>query len=96
MAGWGLNGTVGLKWEQIVPALSNGIDAINFRNMKESKSLQLEAQGSGGGGAGGQVPGPAGGGGMGAEDGLEPLPEGERDLFGGFSSVTLKYDGEDA
>ena len=72
-----------------MPALSNGADAVNFRNMKESKSLQLETQG---GGMGAQ-----GSGTVGAEDGLEPLPspEGERDLFGAFSSVTLEYDGED-
>ena len=71
-----------------MPALSNGADAVNFRSMKESKSLQLETQG------GGQGPGTPGG--LGAEDGLEPLPEGERDLFGAFSSVTLKHDGDDS
>ncbi|KAF7355173.1 Serine/threonine-protein kinase nrc-2 [Mycena sanguinolenta] len=52
----------------IIPSLSNGQDAVNFRNMKESHSLQLEVE-----------------------------PEGRiegADLFGGFSSVTLHYDGD--
>ncbi|KAJ6629158.1 kinase-like domain-containing protein [Mycena sp. CBHHK59/15] len=57
----------------IVPSASNGHDAVNFRHMKESHSLQLEE-------GDGSYPGtPMSGGG---------------DLFGGFSSVTLHYDGE--
>ncbi|KAJ7283827.1 AGC/RSK protein kinase [Mycena rebaudengoi] len=54
----------------IIPSLSNGHDAVNFRHMKESTSLDLDLQ------TGLSVPG---------------TPS---DLFGGFSSVTLHYDGE--
>ncbi|KAJ7507586.1 Pkinase-domain-containing protein [Mycena galericulata] len=55
----------------IVPSASVGQDAVNFRSMKESHSLQLE----------GQIDTP-----------LESAGGG--DLFGGFSSVTLHYDGD--
>ncbi|KAH8113368.1 Pkinase-domain-containing protein [Phellopilus nigrolimitatus] len=72
----------------IVPATSNGVDAVNFRSIRESQSLQLEMQGVAGAG----VPGTPGL--RNTEDGLEPAPEDERDLFRGFSNVTLKYDGE--
>ncbi|CAK5263071.1 unnamed protein product [Mycena citricolor] len=50
----------------ITPTLANGQDAVNFRHMKESHSLQLDG---------------------------EHIEEGA-DLFGGFSSVTLHYDGD--
>ncbi|KAL5488147.1 NRC2 [Sanghuangporus weigelae] len=73
----------------IVPATSNGLDAVNFRSIRESQSLQLEMQGVAGAG----VPGTPGL--HGTEDGLEPAPDDERDLFRGFSSVTLKYDGDE-
>ncbi|KAF8211295.1 Pkinase-domain-containing protein [Mycena galopus ATCC 62051] len=53
----------------IIPSLSNGQDAVNFRNMKESHSLQLDGENEG-------------------------RIEGGGDLFGGFSSVTLHYDGD--
>ena len=80
-----------------MPTASNGIDAVNFRQIRESDSLHLERQqphipGSpnikGVAGAGG-VPGTPG-----LDDGMEPPPP-EVDLFGAFSSITLHYDGED-
>ncbi|KAJ7499082.1 Pkinase-domain-containing protein [Mycena latifolia] len=52
----------------IIPSSSVGQDAVNFRHMKESNSLQLERQNS--------------------------AVESGGDLFGGFSSVTLHYDGD--
>ena len=67
---------------QIVPATSNGADAVNFRHLRESGSLDFERQ------TVGSVPGTPGGGG---DDGMESAGE---DLFGAFSSVTLKHDGE--
>lgn len=81
-----------------MPATSNGVDAVNFRNLRESSSLQFETQGVAGAGVGG-VAGTAGLAGLAGADGTEGGPdaagEGERDLFGAFSSVTLKYDGEE-
>lgn len=74
----------------IVPATSNGVDAVNFRSMRESQSLQLEMQGVAGAGVPQAMPGTPGL--KGRDDGLEPADE--RDLFGAFSSVTLKYDGD--
>ena len=58
------------------------MDSVNFRSLRESKSLQLEAGGSE------RVGGPAGQ--PGTPDGME----GATDVFSGFSSVTLQYDGE--
>jgi len=74
----------------IVPATSNGFDAVNFRSIRESQSLQLEMQGVAGAGVT-AMPGTPGL--RSTEDGLEPPPD-DRDLFGAFSSVTLKHDGE--
>ena len=84
-----------------MPAVSNGSDAVNFRQMSESDSLHLERQhnhipGSPGpmfkGVAGAGVPGTPG---LSGDDGME-LPPSEPDLFGAFSSMTLHYDGEDS
>ena len=69
---------------QIVPAASNGADAVNFRRMHESSSLQLE----------GQQQQTAGTKTREGEQGGRGDTE-ERDLFGAFSSVTLKYDGDE-
>lgn len=55
-----------------MPSLSNGLDAVNFRHLKESNSLHLEEQLKGA-----------------MDDELE------EDLFEGFSSVTLHYDGDE-
>lgn len=71
-----------------MPSSSNGLDAVNFRHLKESNSLQLEDQLTGVAGAAMGYPGP---GTPGLDDGLD-VPDG--DLFGGFSSVTLHYDGD--
>lgn len=60
---------------KIVPAMSNGADAVNFRHLRESGSVDFEGQNAG----------------VVVDDGLESSGE---DLFGGFSSVTLKHDGE--
>ena len=38
------------KGRQIIPTSSNGQDAVNFRQLKESNSLHLEEQMEGGGG----------------------------------------------
>ncbi|KAG8904059.1 hypothetical protein FRB99_002330 [Tulasnella sp. 403] len=93
----------------IVPATSNGVDAVNFRPMRESKSMDLDRHGDvtiravAGSGV---VPGTPG---LGPDDGIDPPPAGamrshggilsprltaEDDLFGAFSSVTLTHDGE--
>lgn len=67
---------------------------MNFRHIKESNSLHLEEQIQGV--AGRYVPGTPG---LSADDGMD-TPGAEsgirngQDLFGGFSSVTLHYDGE--
>ncbi|KAF8974404.1 kinase-like domain-containing protein [Flammula alnicola] len=63
----------------IIPTSSNGLDAVNFRHLKESNSLHLEDQMEGGFGKGG-------GHGLSVEE--------AEDLFGAFSSVTLHYDGD--
>ncbi|KII95354.1 hypothetical protein PLICRDRAFT_97679 [Plicaturopsis crispa FD-325 SS-3] len=74
----------------IVPSSSNGLDAVNFRHLKESNSLHLEDQITGVAGAGVQLaPGTPG---LTADDGLDVPPEG--DLFTAFNSVTLHYDGD--
>jgi protein-serine/threonine kinase len=64
---------------QIVPLISNGHDAVNFRQMKESQSLHLEDQISGCSEY--------------REDELDLAME-KGDLFEAFNSVTLHYDGE--
>ncbi|KAI0092772.1 Pkinase-domain-containing protein [Irpex rosettiformis] len=84
----------------IVPTASNGIDAVNFRQMRESNSLHLEKQHVMPPSPGpphaqikavaGGVPGTPG---LSGDDGIEPPPP-EVDLFGQFSSITLHYDGE--
>lgn len=83
----------GIRAHQIVPTASNGIDAVNFRQMNESTSLHLEKQHSSNtqfrGVAGTSAPGSPG---LGADDGMEASPE--VDLFNGFTSMTLHYDGE--
>jgi protein-serine/threonine kinase len=76
-----------------VPETSNGVDAINFRNIRESNSLNLEGadvmiQGIAGAGA---VPGTPGGL-RGMDDGLEPPAE--EDAFYSFNSITLRHDGD--
>ncbi|KAG5648659.1 hypothetical protein DXG03_000005 [Asterophora parasitica] len=76
---WGL-----LRNQQppIIPSSSNGQDAVNFRNLKESHSLHLEDQTVAVGGSPSRHPG-------------TPDDEhGDEDLFGAFSSVTLHYDGD--
>ncbi|KAF8558993.1 Pkinase-domain-containing protein [Imleria badia] len=65
----------------IVPTASNGADASNFRQLKESRSLHLEEQGC--------IVAP---GTPGYDDGLDSPREG--DLFGAFNSVTIHYDGD--
>lgn len=70
---------------QIVPSSSIGLDAVNFRHLKESNSLHLEDQFTGVEGAGMLPTGP---GTPAYDDGLDG------DLFTGFSSVTLHYDGD--
>ncbi|KAI0036085.1 Pkinase-domain-containing protein [Vararia minispora EC-137] len=71
----------------IVPASSNGLDAVNFRRLDETRStsLHLEAE---------AVRGVAGAAGIvqtaGGEDGMDA------DLFQQFSSMTLEHDGEEA
>lgn len=69
---------------QIVPSLSNGLDAVNFRHLKESHSLHLEDQ-TQGPSSHPSTPG------LPREDGMDGTSD---DLFGAFSSVTLHYDGD--
>ncbi|KAJ3811807.1 AGC/RSK protein kinase [Lentinula aff. lateritia] len=64
----------------IIPSSSNGVDAVNFRHIKESHSLHLEEEESM---LGQSTPG-------------TPIGENEGggDLFEGFSSVTLHHEGD--
>ncbi|KAH9943076.1 Pkinase-domain-containing protein [Epithele typhae] len=75
----------------IVPTASNGVDAVNFRQMHESTSLNLERQMPIKGVAGSSVPGSPG---MPTDDGLDTVPSQVVDEFSAFSSITLQYDGE--
>ncbi|KAI1792905.1 Pkinase-domain-containing protein [Ganoderma leucocontextum] len=78
----------------IVPTASNGVDAVNFRQMHESTSLQLEKQTSLTpikAVAGSALPGSPG---LGENDGLDLPPPRTFDEFSAFSSITLQYDGE--
>lgn len=68
---------------QIIPSSSNGVDAVNFRQLKESRSLHFEDQTLS---VASSTPGTPG------EEGGSPTQTG--DLFGAFSSVTLHHDGE--
>ena len=77
---------------QIVPTASNGIDAVNFRQMHESTSLNLERQTPIKAVAGSGIPGSPG---LPTDDGLDPPPPPHAtDEFSAFSSITLQYDGE--
>jgi protein-serine/threonine kinase len=75
-------------FSQIIPASSNGVDAVNFRHMHESTSLQIE-QGEivavAGSGLASVPPTP------GLDDGMDPM---DAALFESFSNVTLHHDGE--
>jgi len=75
----------------IVPLASNGIDAMNFRTMRDSQSLDLETQVIHTV-AGRSIPGTPG---LNEPDGME-LGRGnsQEDLFHGFSSITLHHDGD--
>lgn len=91
---------------QIVPASSNGVDAVNFRQMKESNSLHLDRhatkknhdtlKGVAGKPSARLKPSTPGA----PDDGLDPAPSSpstpasDKDLFGAFANVTLHYDGE--
>ncbi|CEL58237.1 protein-serine/threonine kinase [Rhizoctonia solani AG-1 IB] len=77
----------------IQPAVAKGAEAVNFRNMKESSSLDLDGSKRAATAPGTPVPTtPAL---FTNEDGMEPAPTNPmEDLFVGFSSVTLHYDGE--
>ncbi|KDQ64739.1 hypothetical protein JAAARDRAFT_118193 [Jaapia argillacea MUCL 33604] len=81
----------------IIPASSNGIDAVNFRNLQESTSIHLD-QGSiiiqgvaGNPSLAGKVPTSTPGT-PGVDDGMENVDMGS--LFGAFNNVTLVHDGE--
>ncbi|KAI0317001.1 kinase-like domain-containing protein [Amylostereum chailletii] len=72
----------------IVPASSNGVDAVNFRRINETKSTSLhldEQQATMRGVAGGGVSQTTT---PGVDDGMD------EDLFGAFTSMTLQHDGE--
>ena len=71
----------------IVPAFSNGLDAINFRNVRESRSLNLDSQTTT---KTGDIKATAGKKNVGDEDGDAVVSN----PFSGFSSVTLQH-GED-
>jgi len=86
----------------IIPVIRNAADAVNFRNIRESLSLDLENQdlchstpssvpptpGGRATGESGQWPGPA------ALPKTAGSPSRHEHLFVGFSSVTLHHDGE--
>jgi len=87
----------------IVPASSNGVDAVNFRQMKESNSLHLDRQATkknhdrvAGKPSARHKPSTPGS----PDDGIDPplssssTPASDKDLFGAFANVTLHYDGE--
>jgi len=64
---------------QIIPSSSSGPEGANFRSMKESTSLHLEEETIG----------------MASTRRMyEGMQADGTDLFGGFSNVTLHYDGE--
>lgn len=69
-----------------MPSSSNGNDAVNFRNLKESNSLHLDDQIATVAGRPFRHPGTPG-----LDEGIQA--DGT-DLFGAFSSVTLHYDGD--
>jgi len=75
----------------IVFSDSNGIDAVNFRNMKESTSLDLDSHGNKTATSANMVSRSGAANERSSAPGLRP----QDDLFHQFSSVTLHYDGED-
>ena len=95
---------------QIVPASTNGVDEVNFRQM-ESGSMHHDSQASKKGAGGGEkngtlkaVAGKPGGrnkSNITGDDEMETAPTtpssmttDKDDLFGAFANVTLHYDGE--
>jgi len=89
---------------QIVPVITNAAEAVNFRNIRESLSLDLENQDlchstppTPGGRATGELGQSLGPGAktpsVAGSPGPGPPPQ-QEDLFLGFSSVTLHHDGD--
>ncbi|GAC94623.1 likely protein kinase [Pseudozyma hubeiensis SY62] len=72
----------------IVPAYSNGVDAVNFRNVRESRSLNLDDQGNETRAKPAVIKAVAGQKNVGDEEGDAVVSN----PFSGFSSVTLKHD----
>ncbi|SJX65172.1 probable ser/thr protein kinase [Sporisorium reilianum f. sp. reilianum] len=72
----------------IVPAYSNGVDAVNFRNVRESRSLNLDDQGNNTKAKPAEIKAVAGQKNVGDEEGDAVVSN----PFSGFSSVTLKHD----
>lgn len=72
----------------IVPAYSNGVDAVNFRNVRESRSLNLDDQGNDTRAKPAVIKAVAGQKNVGDEEGDAVVSN----PFSGFSSVTLKHD----
>ena len=72
----------------IVPAYSNGVDAVNFRNVRESRSLNLDDQGNDTKAKPAVIKAVAGQKNVGDEEGDAVVSN----PFSGFSSVTLKHD----
>lgn len=72
----------------IVPAYSNGVDAVNFRNVRESRSLDLDHQGDKKPSKPVEMKAVAGQKNVGDEEGDAVVSN----PFSGFSSVTLKHD----
>jgi len=72
----------------IIPNQGRGIDTINFRNVKESESVDISGSRPMGGAAGSKA-------GVGLDSGLAtPGGETAADPFEEFNSVTLHHDGE--
>jgi protein-serine/threonine kinase len=72
-----------------VPAYSNGVDAVNFRNVRESRSLNLDDQiANKAASKTVEIKAVAGNKNVGDEEGDAVVSN----PFSGFSSVTLKHD----
>lgn len=83
----------------IVPHQGRGIDTVNFRNVKESESVDISGSrpmknGAGGGGGAGGGAGAGAGAGVPLDSGLATPGAETPDPFEEFNSVTLHHEEE--